>query len=48
MSDDLIVFDGAFEIRARGDRRILSGRFPLNKTATVKSSGRTRKERFTQ
>ena len=46
MSDDLIVFDGAFEIRARGDRRVLSGRFPLNKTATVKSSGRTKKERF--
>ena len=46
MSDDLIVFDGAFEIRARGDRRVLSGRFPLGKTATVKSSGRTRKERF--
>lgn len=46
MSDDLIVFDGAFEIRARGDRRVLSGRFPLNKTATVKSSGRAKKERF--
>ena len=41
------IFDGAFEIRAR-DRggRVLTGRFPLNKTATVKSSGRTRKERF--
>ena len=46
MADDTIVFDGAFEIRARGDRRVLSGRFPLNKTATVKSSGRTRKETF--
>ena len=46
MSDDLIVFDGAFEIRARGDRRVLSGRFPLNKTATIRSKGRVRKERF--
>ena len=46
MSDDLIIFDGEFEVRSRGDRRVLSGRFPYNKTATVKSSGRTRKERF--
>ena len=46
MSDDLIVFDGAFEIRARGAGRVLSGKFPLNKTATIKASGRTRKERF--
>ena len=46
MNDDLIVFDGAFEVRARGAGRVLSGKFPYNKTATVKSSGRTRKERF--
>ena len=46
MSDDLIVFDGAFEVRARGAGRVLSGKFPYNKTATVKSSGRARKERF--
>lgn len=46
MNDDLIVFDGAFEVRARGAGRVLSGKFPLGKTATVKSSGRTRKERF--
>ena len=47
MADDTIVFDGAFEIRARGGGgRILSGKFPYNKTATVKSSGRTRKETF--
>ena len=47
MADDTIVFDGAFEIRAR-DRggRVLTGKFPYNKTATVKSSGRTRKEKF--
>ena len=47
MHDDPIVFDGALEIRAR-DRggRVLSGRFPLNKTATVRSGGRVRKERF--
>ena len=43
---DAIIFDGAFEVRARGAGRVLSGKFPYNKTATVKSSGRTRKERF--
>ena len=46
MADDPIVFDGAFEIRARGGGRVLSGKFPYNKTATVKSSGRARKEKF--
>ena len=46
MADDLIIFDGAFEIRARGGGRFLSGRFPLGKTATVRARGRTRKERF--
>ena len=46
MNDDLIVFDGAFEVRTRGAGRVLSGKFPYNKTATVKSSGRTRKEGF--
>ena len=40
------IFDGHLEIRARGDGRVLSGRFPYNRTATVRSSGRTRKERF--
>ena len=40
------VLDGSLEIRARGDRRVLSGSFPYNRTATVRSSGRTRKERF--
>ena len=46
MSDAPIIFDGAFEIRARGAGRVLTGKFPYNKTATVKSSGRTRKEKF--
>ena len=40
------VLDGELEIRARGDRRVLSGRFPYNRTATVRSSGPNRKERF--
>lgn len=40
------IFDGELEIRARGDRRVLAGRFPYNRTATVRSSGPTRKERF--
>ena len=43
---DYPIFEGAFEIRARGSGRVLSGRFPYNRTATVRSSGRTRKERF--
>ena len=43
---DFPIFDGAFEIRARGSGRVLSGRFPYNRTATVRSSGRNRKERF--
>ena len=45
---DAPIFDGAFEIRARdrGGGRVLSGRFPLNMTATVKAGGRKRKERF--
>ena len=47
MADDTIIFDGAFEIRARErGGRVLTGKFPYNKTATVKSSGRTRKEKF--
>lgn len=40
------VFDGALEIRARGGRSVLTGSFPLGRTATVRSAGRTRKERF--
>ena len=42
----MIYFDGSLEIRARGQGRVLSGRFPYNRTATVRSSGRARKERF--
>ena len=44
--DAPIIFDGAFEVRARGSSRVLSGKFPLGKTATVKAGGRKRKERF--
>ena len=43
---DYPIFDGAFEVRARGSGRVLSGRFPYNRTATVRSGGRVRKERF--
>ena len=42
----MIYFDGFLEIRARGEGRVLSGKFPYNRTATVRSSGRARKERF--
>ena len=45
-TSDFPIFDGKFEIRARGSGRVLSGRFPYDRTATVRSSGRTRKERF--
>ena len=45
------IFDGALEIRARGDRRTLAGRFPYSPgpgrmMATVSDRGRTRKERI--
>ena len=43
---DYPIFDGAFEIRARGGGRALYGRFPYGKTATIRSAGRVRKERF--
>ena len=42
----MLIFDGELEIRARGDGRSLVGRFPYNKTATVRDRGRVRKERF--
>ena len=45
MEHDLIL-DGELEIRARGDTRVLSGRFPYNKQATVRSSGKVRKEKI--
>ena len=41
-----ICYDGRLEIRQRGAARILAGSFPLGRTATVKSGGRVRKERF--
>ena len=43
---DCPIFDGHLEIRARGSGRVLTGRFPYNRTATVRSRGRVRKERF--
>ena len=43
---DSIIHDGALEVRRVGGSRILSGSFPLGRTATVRSSGRVRKERF--
>ena len=43
---DYPILDGALEIRARGSGRVLTGRFPYGRTATVRSGGRVRKERF--
>ena len=43
---DYPILDGALEIRARGSGRVLSGRFPYNRVATVRAGGRVRKERF--
>ncbi len=43
---DYLILDGELEIRARGDKRTLSGIFPYNKQATVRSSGKVRKERI--
>ena len=41
-----LILDGQLEIRARGDRRTLTGLFPYNKQATVRSSGKVRKEKI--
>ena len=48
---DFPIFDGELEIRAKGDRRTLRGRFPYSSgpgrmMATVADRGRTRKERI--
>ena len=43
---DYPIFDGRLEVRARGSGRVLTGRFPYNRTATVRGRGRVRKERF--
>ena len=43
---DFPLFDGQLEIRQEGDTPILTASFPLNKTATIASTGRVRKERF--
>ena len=41
------VWDGQLEVRARDDGgRTISASFPYGKTATVRSKGRARKERF--
>ena len=45
-ANNYIIFDGELEVRARGAGRILTGRFPLGATATVRNTGRARKERF--
>ena len=51
MFDDFPIFAGELEIRARGDSRVLAGRFPYSKgvgrgMATVGDRGRVRKERI--
>ena len=43
---DTITFDGGLEIRRAGGIRFLSGSFPLGRQATMRSTGRVRKERF--
>ena len=43
---DYPIFNGELEIRARRGGRSLRGRFPYNRTATIRSAGRVRKERF--
>ena len=44
--DEQHILDGALEIRAVGSARILSGSFPLGRLATIRNTGRRRKERF--
>ena len=43
---DYPIFDGNIEIRQDGAKGLLTARFPLNVTATISNTGRTRKERF--
>ena len=43
---DSLIFDGQLEVRVSGAGRVLRGAFPLGRTATLRSSGRVRKERF--
>ena len=40
------IFDGSLEIRQSGGARILTGRFNYNSMATIRATGRVRKERF--
>ena len=40
------VFDGNLEVRQSGRDRTIFGSFPYNRTATIRSGGRVRKERF--
>ena len=46
MTDDMASWPAHLEIRQSGSARILSGRFPLGRTATIRNNGRVRKERF--
>ena len=43
---ETIILDGGLEIRRVGSSRFLSGSFPLGRQATMRSTGRVRKERF--
>ena len=40
------IWTGELEVRQDGANPVLTGRFPLNVTATVSNRGRQRKERF--
>ena len=44
--DELGIWPGQLEVRADGDRPIITARFPLGVTATTSNRGRVRKERF--
>ena len=46
MTDDFTIWTAELEIRARGKGRELRAVFPLGRTATIRSSGRVRKETF--
>lgn len=46
MATEFAVWPGQLEIREEGDSPVLTARFPLNTTATVRNRGRVRKERF--
>ena len=46
LDNEFPIFPSEIEVRAKGFGRMISASFPYNRTATIRSGGRVRKERF--